>query len=44
MDAIMAMEAAGIVKYGDKGNPTRDELNKTISKLIELKKGGIDSF
>ena len=40
MDAIMAMEAAGIVKYGDKGNPTRDELNKTISKLIELKKAG----
>ena len=40
MDAIMAMEAAGVVKYGDKGNPTKDELDKTISKLIELKKGG----
>jgi putative spermidine/putrescine transport system substrate-binding protein len=24
MDAIMAMEAAGVVKYGDKGNPTKD--------------------
>ena len=40
MDAIMAMSAAGIVKYGDKGNPTKEELSKTISKLIELKKGG----
>ena len=40
MDAIMAMEAAGVVKYGDKGNPTKDELDKTISKLIELKKSG----
>lgn len=40
MDAIMAMEAAGIVKYGDKGNPTREELDQTIAKLIELKKAG----
>ncbi len=40
MDAIMAMEAAGIVKYGDKGNPTQDELSQTIAKLIELKKAG----
>jgi putative spermidine/putrescine transport system substrate-binding protein len=40
MDAIMACEAAGIVKYGDKGNPTKEELDQTISKLIELKKGG----
>lgn len=40
MDAIMAFEAAGQVKYGDKGNPTKDELEQTISKLIELKKAG----
>ena len=40
MDAIMAMEAAGLVKYGDKGNPTKDELEQTIAKLIELKKAG----
>jgi putative spermidine/putrescine transport system substrate-binding protein len=40
MDAIMAMEASGAMKYGDKGNPTREELDKTISKLIELKKAG----
>jgi putative spermidine/putrescine transport system substrate-binding protein len=40
MDAIMAMEAAGLVKYGDKGNPTKEELEQTIAKLIELKKAG----
>ncbi len=40
MDAIMAFEAAGQIKYGDKGNPTKDELEQTISKLIELKKAG----
>jgi putative spermidine/putrescine transport system substrate-binding protein len=40
MDAIMAMEAAGHVTYADKGNPTKEELEKTIAKLIELKKGG----
>jgi putative spermidine/putrescine transport system substrate-binding protein len=38
MDAIMALESAGEVKYADKGNPTQDELSKTIAKLIELKK------
>jgi len=40
MDAIMALEAAGQVKYGDKGNPTKEELEQTIAKLIELKKAG----
>jgi putative spermidine/putrescine transport system substrate-binding protein len=40
MDAIMAMEALGEIKYGDKGNPTKEELEKTIAKLIELKKAG----
>ncbi len=40
MDAIMALEASGEIKYGDKGNPTREELEKTIGRLIELKKGG----
>ena len=40
MDAIMAFEAAGQIKYGDKGNPTKDELDQTITKLIELKKAG----
>lgn len=40
MDAMMAMESAGEIKYGDKGNPTKDELSKTIARLIELKKAG----
>ncbi len=40
MDAIMAMEAAGLQKYGDRGNPTRAELEATIDKLIELKGAG----
>ncbi len=40
MDAIMALEASGEVTYGDKGNPTREELDVTIDKLIELKNDG----
>lgn len=40
MDAMMALEAAGEIKYGDKGNPTQDELSFTIGRLIELKKDG----
>jgi putative spermidine/putrescine transport system substrate-binding protein len=40
MDAMMALEAAGEITYGDKGNPTQDELSFTIARLIELKKDG----
>ncbi len=40
MDAMMAFEAAGILSYSDKGNPTRDEISATIEKLIELKRDG----
>ncbi len=40
MDAIMAMEASGELTYADKGNPTRDELEATINKLIQLKQDG----
>jgi putative spermidine/putrescine transport system substrate-binding protein len=40
MDAMMAMEAAGELTYGDKGNPTREELEQTIARLIELKRAG----
>ncbi|MBB5751912.1 ABC transporter substrate-binding protein [Prosthecomicrobium pneumaticum] len=40
MDAMMAFEAAGQLTYGDKGNPTQDEIAATIAKLIELKRGG----
>ena len=40
MDAAMALESRGDLKYGDKGNMTRDEIDKTIKLLIDLKKAG----
>jgi putative spermidine/putrescine transport system substrate-binding protein len=40
MDAAMALESRGDIKYGDKGNMTREEIDKTIAALIELKKSG----
>jgi putative spermidine/putrescine transport system substrate-binding protein len=39
-DAAMALEALGEVKYVDKGNMTRAEIDQTIAKLIEYKKAG----
>ncbi len=40
MDAAMICESAGIMKYGDKGNMTKPEIDKTIAFLIETKKSG----
>ena len=40
MDAAMALSATGDVKYVDKGDMTRDEIDKTVAKLIEYKKAG----
>ena len=40
MDAAMICESAGIVKYGDKGNMTKAEIDKTIEFLIKTKKDG----
>ena len=40
LDAAMALEAAGQMKYGDKGNMSKAEIDKTIAALIELKKSG----
>jgi len=40
MDAAMVNEALGVVKYGDKGNMTKEEIDKTIATLIEAKKAG----
>jgi len=40
LDAVMALEAVGFMKYGDKGNLTKEEIDKTIEKLIALKKSG----
>jgi putative spermidine/putrescine transport system substrate-binding protein len=40
MDAAMVMESLGTMKYVDKGNMTRPEIEKTIAFLIETKKSG----
>ncbi len=40
MDAAMAIEARGDMKYGDKGNMTKAEIDKTIDILIKAKKAG----
>jgi putative spermidine/putrescine transport system substrate-binding protein len=39
-DAAVALEAAGLMTYIDKGNMTREEIDKTIELLIELKRAG----
>ena len=36
----MAIEARGDIKYGDKGNMTTDEIDKTIEILIDAKRNG----
>lgn len=40
MDAAMIMEAMGNIKYADKGNMTKAEIDKTIDFLIKAKKSG----
>ena len=40
MDAAMVCEAMGEVKYGDKGNMTKEEIDKTMAILTEAKKSG----
>jgi len=40
MDAAMVMESMGRIKYVDKGNMTKPEIDKTIAFLIEAKKAG----
>lgn len=40
MDAAMICESMGVIKYGDKGNMTRDEIDKTIEVLKKAKKDG----
>jgi putative spermidine/putrescine transport system substrate-binding protein len=40
MDAAMAIESAGTIKYGDKGNQTKAEIDKTIEILTAAKKNG----
>ena len=38
MDAALCFESAGEIKYGNKGNMTKSEIDFTINRLIELKK------
>lgn len=38
MDAALCLESAGEIKYRNKGNMTRKEIDFTIKRLIELKK------
>lgn len=40
MDAAMIMEALGNIKYADKGNMTKDEIDATIDFLIKAKQDG----
>jgi len=40
MDAAMAIESRGDIHYVDKGNMTKDELDKTVAILIDVKKSG----
>ena len=40
MDAAMIMEATGNIKYADKGNMTKEEIDKTIDFLIKAKQDG----
>jgi putative spermidine/putrescine transport system substrate-binding protein len=40
MDAAMVCEAMGEVSYGDKGNMTRDEIDKTMAIFTEAKQNG----
>ena len=40
MDATMVCEALGEVQYGDKGNMTKEEIDKTMAIFTEAKKSG----
>ena len=40
MDAAMIMEAMGNIRYADKGNMTKEEIDKTIEFLIKAKQDG----
>ncbi len=40
MDAAMVCEAMGEIKYGDKGNMTKAEIDKTMKIFTEAKKAG----
>jgi len=40
IDVAMAMEARGDIQYGNKGNMTKPEIDKTIQTMMDLKQSG----
>ena len=40
IDVAMALEARGDLKYGNKGNMTKEEIDKTINLMMDIKKSG----
>ena len=40
MDAAMVCESMGEITYGDKGNMTKEEIDKTMAIFTEAKKAG----
>jgi putative spermidine/putrescine transport system substrate-binding protein len=40
IDVSMAVEASGHLQYENKGNMTRDEIDKTIGLMLDIKKSG----
>jgi putative spermidine/putrescine transport system substrate-binding protein len=40
IDVSMALEARGDIKYANKGNMTKEEIDKTIATMMEIKKAG----
>ena len=40
IDIAMALEARGDIKYGNKGNMTKEEIDKTIKIMMEIKQSG----
>ena len=40
IDVAMALEASGRVKYGNKGNMTKAEIDKTVDAMLEIKRSG----
>jgi putative spermidine/putrescine transport system substrate-binding protein len=40
IDVAMALEARGDIKYGNKGNMTKEEIDKTIKIMMDIKKSG----
>jgi putative spermidine/putrescine transport system substrate-binding protein len=40
IDVAMALEARGDIKYGNKGNMTKEEIDKTIDAMTKIKQSG----